>query len=217
MERRSWLQKERKCYEQSSIWIIQKKTYFLTCRSALGTPTSWIRRSNQGLLPRWRAYFKIANLTIILIVNPNPTASAIYLCYCSVGKMGVIKVKQNTINKKPKETLTTSPSMTVDKKGTMCGTMSTIHRQNLKRMQKHSEKWSKKSIGTSPLMDNNKKHCWMLMIHHAVSLWESSPTNGMISHPLDSCSVRPHHKKYYRQSLSLIKSKKRYYTTKSNP
>ena len=46
-----------------------------------------------------------------------------------MGKLGTMKVKQNMINKTPKETLITSPAMIVEKNATMRVTVNDIHRQ----------------------------------------------------------------------------------------
>ena len=50
----------------------------------------------------------------------------------------MMKFKQNRINKKPEETLITSPAMIVDKMFTIQVTMNALHRKISKRMQKHS-------------------------------------------------------------------------------
>ena len=64
--------------------------------------------------------------------NTNPTMSEIKLCSHIVVKLGMNMEKQKTRNRNPKETLTTSPTMTVEKKYNMQGTMSALHRQKNK-------------------------------------------------------------------------------------
>ena len=62
------------------------------------------------------------------------------LMFTQRGKMGMMMVKQKTINKKPEEILTTSPAIILEKKVTMWETYNAIQRQNSTRMQKHSLK-----------------------------------------------------------------------------
>ena len=70
-----------------------------------------------------------------------------------MGKLGMITAKQKTRGRKPKETLTTSPEINVEKKGTMQGKTSDLHRQNSKRMKKYLEKRSRRNLGASTLME----------------------------------------------------------------
>ena len=62
-----------------------------------------------------------------------------------------------TISKTPEETLVTSPAIIVGGKVTMRVTMNDLHRQNSKRIQKHSEKLSKENMISSTLMKEEKK------------------------------------------------------------
>ena len=72
--------------------------------------------------------------------NPNPKVSEINLFLHSVGKLEMVEVKQKTILRNPEENLNTPPAIIVDKRETIRGTMSYIHRKNSKKMQKYSEK-----------------------------------------------------------------------------
>ena len=149
--------------------------------------------------------------------NTNPTVSEINLWWYNMGKLGMITAKQKTRGRKPKETLTTSPEINVEKKGTMQGKTSDLHRQNLKRMKKYLEKRSRRNLGASTLMEYIKQLWLMLKMNHEVSWLESLPRNGMNSHLMDSYVVRPHHNNYCRRTLSLMKSKKHSHTTHKNP
>ena len=101
--------------------------------------------------------------------------------------------------------MTTSPAIIVEKNVTMRETVYDLHRQKSKRMQKNSEKWSMKDMGLNlPMEDDNKQHWSILRIHHTVLWWASTLRNGMISHLLDSCFPRPHHKISWRWNTSLM-------------
>ena len=58
----------------------------------------------------------MTNLLINIIGNPNLKVSKTNLCLHIVGKLGMMKVRKNRINKTPKEKLTTSPAIIAEKK-----------------------------------------------------------------------------------------------------
>ena len=53
--------------------------------------------------------------------------------------------------------MTTSPEIIVEKNVNIWETLNALHRQNSKRMQKHSEKLSKENMISSTLMKEEKK------------------------------------------------------------
>ena len=89
----------------------------------------------------------MTKLLIIIIVNTNLKVSSTNVCFHSVVKMEMMKVKQKMIKNIPKGTLITSPAIIVDKNFTMRETLNSLHRKNLKRMHKHSEKKNQGKYG----------------------------------------------------------------------
>ena len=119
-----------------------------------------------------------------------------------------MNVKKNRINQKPQKTLTTSHAMIWGKKHDLRETVNATHKQISNGMYKHSGRWNKENLGTNLLMEKEKnKYLWMLRMHHAVLWWSSPPKNGMISHLLGSCYVRPRHRKSCRWNPSQINPK----------
>ena len=131
------------------------------------------------------------------------------LCSTSVGKLGMIKVKQKRIKKNPEETLTTSTEMILGKRP-LCVKQWMFHTNEYQRECRsiQEDKTRKTRKQASWWKRRIKKHWWMLRMHHAVSWWASPPKNRMTYHLLGSCTARTHHKKSFRWNTSQINPKK---------
>ena len=84
--------------------------------------------------------------------------SATSSCLCDMGQLGTMKAREKRRSRDPGEIWTTSLATTVEKKVIMLGTITAQLNPGSKKMQRLSEKLSRRNPPTNPLVEDNRKH-----------------------------------------------------------
>ena len=88
----------------------------------------------------------------------NPTGSATSSCLRNVGKLGTMKATEKRRSRDPGEIWTTSPATTVEEREIMLGTRIAQFKTGSKKMQRLSEKLSRRNLPKKTLEEETRKH-----------------------------------------------------------